>query len=314
MRYICILLLFLFSTYTKAIYSKSYCIINGNKKIIAGKKYLKARAPASTVKLLTAMVVLDKINPNAYLVTPKAATHVSPTKLYLKQGEKLTCYDLLSALLLKSANDAAVVLAYGVAGGQRKFCQLMNQKAKKIGCKNSYFITPNGLPARGQHSCAYDLALIALHARKYKTIKKILTLRRKVVKTSFGRTMKLKTYNRLIHKHIYGKTGWTIRAQNTFAGFYTSSSGKRYAIAVMGTPRRKLMWRDIEKLTGASQRTLHKNTKTLQKLLKTKGYYTGKIDGICGPKTKTAIKRFQQANKLKVDGIAGPNTWKKLLK
>jgi D-alanyl-D-alanine carboxypeptidase len=193
-------------------------------------------------------------------------------------------------------------------------------------------VTASGLPAKGQYSCAYDMALIAREASLYPAIKKILTLKSATIKTSTGREFKVATHNKMVDSKetpIYGKTGWTKDSENTFAGF-AEVSGCILCVAVLGAPKRKILWEEMATLLYFSHDFPHdapqerKKTqeniatsgwidiKVVQQILKKKGYYKGEIDGINGPKTRMAVSEFQQQNKLKVDGIVGPNTWKKL--
>ncbi len=305
--------LLLFSQSLYAISAASYCIIDrSSKKVVKSKEYLKARAPASTVKLLTAMVILDHCSLDKKLVVSKRAASTAPVKIYLKRGEKVSCRDLLCALLLKSANDVAVVLEEGVTPSTSKFIQLLNEKARQIGCRNSRFLTPNGLPAKGQYSCAFDLALIAAASYQYKLIRQILSLKQATVKTSSGRQIVVHSHNRLLHRNIYGKTGWTIKAQHTFAGCMTID-GKKVAFAVMGTQgKRANLWTDIQQITRSLG--INRSHRNIQKLLKKLGYYKGSVDGVFGPMTKKAVKNFQRDNGLLVDGVVGKNTWAKLKK
>ena len=327
-KFIAIGLLFFFfnivtSSNAERLGAVAYCVLDGKtQKVVKHQNGFKAYAPASTVKLLTALVAIDRLPLKKVLTTSRQATAVCPIKLGLQTGEQITCQDLLIALLLKSANDAAVVLAEGVAGSQAEFAKLLNERASRIGCKKSHFVTPNGLPARGQYSCAYDLALIAYEASRYTAIREILALKEYRM-TINGRQLRVVTHNKMLWlpHPVYGKTGWTRQAGNTFAGF--TVAGEHFlTLAVLGSPRRKILWQELATLSGqAPPRTVsaprHKanqneSAKKIQTLLKRKGFYTGKIDGIFGAKTREAVKTFQKRNGLKVDGIVGPNTLKKL--
>ncbi|HRU51432.1 MAG TPA: peptidoglycan-binding protein [Planctomycetota bacterium] len=293
--------------------SHSYCVLNITKQeIVSHKNSLQQLPPASTVKLLTAMVVLDNKFWNQEFVTSPKAVAVEPTKLGLENGDKMIVKDLLHALLLKSANDVAIILAEGVAGSVETFAQLMNEKAKQLGCQQSNFVTPNGLPAKNQYSCAYDLAVIAANASCYSQIREILNCPSTYITSSSGKKYYIKTGNKLsIGKYpVYGKTGWTTRAGNTFCGF-TTINNEHFAIAVLKVPRRKQMWEDILHLLGLKDKVhiLEKTKANIQRLLHKKGYYKGKLDGRLGPKSIEAIKKFQKDNNLEVDGKVGPNTW-----
>lgn len=302
-----------FNTWLWAISAQTYCVLDRhNLKIVHSRKHLQARAPASTIKLLTAMVVLDRIQPHRLLQVSKFAAGTAPSKIYLRTGERMSSRDLIAAMLLKSANDAAVVLAEGVATTTTRFSRLMNNKARKIGCRNSCFVTPNGLPAKGQYSCAYDLALIAAKASRYSLIRSLLTKKKIIVTTRRGRKIAVYSHNRMLSRQLYGKTGWTRKARNTFAGFAAIDGNQAIALAVMGSPRRSKMWNDLRSLLNNP--TQISRECEIQVILKRLGYYHGKIDGIIGPKSRAAIKAFQRKHRLKVDGIVGKNTWRALQK
>ena len=117
--------------------------------------------PASTTKVLTAILVLEKLSLDQYVTVSVRATQVPQTKLGLKPGESYRVRDLLYGLILKSANDAAVVLAEAVGGTQEKFVDMMNARARLMGATHSHFANPHGLPSSGtQFTTAADMALI----------------------------------------------------------------------------------------------------------------------------------------------------------
>ncbi len=122
--------------------------------------------PASLTKLMTAYVAFQAIRDGEItLETPvtcsKKATQQAPTKLWLKEGESITLETALKVLIVKSANDVAVMLAEKVAGSEEAFVARMNEAAKRLGMTNSSFANPHGLPNDGQISTARDLARLA---------------------------------------------------------------------------------------------------------------------------------------------------------
>lgn len=132
--------------------------------------------PASTTKILTGILVLEHANLDE-IVTVDEET-VSLTKgshIALEPGEQLTVKDLLYALLVESANDAAYALAKHVSGSIEDFVQLMNDKAKELGALDSNFVNPNGLSVENHYSSAYDLSLIAKYAMKNETFREIVS-------------------------------------------------------------------------------------------------------------------------------------------
>lgn len=127
--------------------------------------------PASTTKLWTAYLVMKNIEDLDKVITVESdLSWVEPTSMYLKVGESFTVKELLEVMMLKSANDVAVLLAIEVSGSVEEFANLMNEEAKRLGCTNTNFVNPNGLPDENHYSTAYDMALIARECVKNKEL------------------------------------------------------------------------------------------------------------------------------------------------
>ena len=155
--------------------------------ILYAKDAYKKLYPASTTKLMTAILVLENCNlsdiatvsHNAIFSVPVGYSHAN-----LKEGEQLTIEQLLHVLLIPSANDAANVLAEHAAGSVQDFCKLMNQKAKDLGCKNTNFVNPNGIHNKNHYSTAYDLALIGKCAMNFPDIMRIAKVKQYTLPTT----------------------------------------------------------------------------------------------------------------------------------
>lgn len=127
--------------------------------------------PASTTKLWTAYLVMKNIEDlNKVITVDMDLSWVEPTSMFLKIGESFTVQELLEVMMLKSANDVAVLLATNVSGSVEEFAKLMNEEAKRLGCTNTNFVNPNGLPDENHYSTAYDMALIARECVKNKEL------------------------------------------------------------------------------------------------------------------------------------------------
>lgn len=133
------------------------------------------RYPASTTKIMTAIVILENCDISDIVTVPKEAQGVEGSSIYLEAGEKLTVLQLLYGLMLRSGNDAATALAIHCAGSVHNFAQMMNQKAQTIGCENTNFVNPSGLPSPQHYTTAYDLMLIARYAMHIDIFKKIVS-------------------------------------------------------------------------------------------------------------------------------------------
>ncbi len=292
---------------------------SSNRIVYAKTPHLR-RAPASTTKLLTSIVALELLSADAVVTVPRYATKMPPSKIYLRSGERYRLRDLIHALLMNSANDVAATIAIASAGSVSSFAKHMNKKARQLGCLDSNFVNPSGLPDKRQYSTVYDMALIMREAQRNPLIVNALKTRTSVIRSSQGRKINLRNHNKMLWRdprEVLGKTGWTRAARHCFVG-QISFSGKKVFVALLGSHR---LWQDLKKLVDyefgyawvrhvrAQKQAARVNNQKIQTALKKAGYYKGAIDGKIGPKTKRAIKSFQKHHKLKPDGVVGSKTW-----
>ena len=129
---------------------------------------------ASTTKIMTALIICEQCNVLDRMRIPKEAVGIEGSSMYLKEGEVLTLQELLYGLMLSSGNDAAVALAIYCGGTVEGFVELMNDKARSLGLKNTHFMNPNGLDAPDHYSTAKDLAKLSAYSMKnpvfYRTV------------------------------------------------------------------------------------------------------------------------------------------------
>ena len=181
------------------------------------EKEADARLPmASTTKIMTALVALENAAPDLAVSVPKEAVGVEGSSIYLFEGEELTLEELLWALLLNSANDAAAAIAYGVAGGIEPFAELMNQKAAALGLENTHFVNPHGLDDPEHYTTARDLATIARAALANPLIREMVATRKKTIPHNGTDGVRLLVnHNKLLRMYegAFGvKTGFTKRS------------------------------------------------------------------------------------------------------
>jgi len=157
--------------------------------------------PASTTKIMTCMLVLERKSLSDEVTVPAAAAGMSGNTMKLKKGEVLTVRQLLYALMLHSANDAAVALAIDVSGSVDSFCDLMNQKAAQLGADSTHFISPNGFTNSSRHhTTARDMSVIASWAMKNSTFRKLVRTSRYVIPaTNKSARRVMKTTNKLLY-------------------------------------------------------------------------------------------------------------------
>lgn len=147
-------------------------------KILYEKNINEKRYPASLTKIMTAMIVLENCElSDVATVSYDAVMSLSSgyVTANLQIGEELTVEQLLYVLMVGSSNDAAIVLAEHVSGSVEKFADLMNEKAKELGCTSTNFVNPNGAHDENHYSTAYDLALMARYAMKNETFRTLVS-------------------------------------------------------------------------------------------------------------------------------------------
>jgi D-alanyl-D-alanine carboxypeptidase len=135
------------------------------------------RPVASTQKLLTGLIVIQNGDLDGKVKVKSTDTEVEPTVIGIKAGQSYTRQQLVVSLLVKSGNDVAKCLARDQAGSSASFATMMNERARSIGMRNSNFVSPNGLPAKGQFSTARDMARLAMVAYRNPTIRSIVKMK-----------------------------------------------------------------------------------------------------------------------------------------
>lgn len=196
--------------------AKSAIAVELNSDQIVFQKEVNVRRPiASTTKVMTALVSLDELSIDQVLTTTPKAASVGEAEVYLEPDETMTVENLLYAMLLRSANDAAMVLSEGV-GKTSRFIDLMNKKARALGALNTHFTNPHGLYNKKHYSTAYDLYLISKEALKNPVFSKIVATRTKILPRNNKLSVrKVINHNKLVLKYDYikgVKTGYTIEA------------------------------------------------------------------------------------------------------
>lgn len=187
--------------------------------VLFSKNEKEHRQIASTTKIMTALLTLEAGEPDKEFQVDSAAIKVEGTSMGLREGDKVTRRALCYGMLLPSGNDAANAAAVNISGSKTSFAKLMNSRAKEIGMTDTNFVTPSGLDAEGQYSCAYDLALLAREAMNNKDFAEICALSK--AKVAFGNPVSerwLVNSNKLLTSYdgcIGVKTGFTDSARRT---------------------------------------------------------------------------------------------------
>lgn len=203
-------------------------------------------APASTVKLLTALVVYEKTGLKGQIRVVESDTRVEPSHVPLQTGEFVSIRDLVSALLIGSDNDCAMALARVINGDRQEFYNLMNSRAKELGCTKTYFRNPNGLPTKGQYTTCRDLMLIFQKAVSYPELRQICQTRYFKLRTRSG-AQTIKNHNKLLGSYPGmgpAKTGWTHSSRHTYAASATRN-GRELHLTLLNSPNK---WADARVL------------------------------------------------------------------
>ena len=210
------------------IYSSGSVLMDASTgKVLIQKDMNKQLYPASTTKILTAIIAIEKLDLSSTLTASRSAVMAIPSgysNAGIKVGESLNVNDLLEMFLIHSANEVGYIFAEEISGNIENFANLMNQKATELGCINTHFTNPSGIHDVNHYSTAYDMALIAKYCMQNETFRNIVN--KKSCKFSatdlypeeryFKNTNSLlDPSNRYYYEYAIGiKTGFTTQAKN----------------------------------------------------------------------------------------------------
>jgi D-alanyl-D-alanine carboxypeptidase len=199
--------------------------------------------PASTLKVMTAMYVVEHLKMDDKVPVSAYAAAASPSKIGIKPGDVYTVKELLYALLLNSANDAARALAEKVSGSEEAFARDLTRQVRQWGAYRTTLATANGLPADNQFSTAQDLALLFRRAMENPELAKIMATKYYNIQGD----RELRNHNRFLFTTpmaVGGKTGYTRASQHTYVGEF-QNGGKTIIISMMGSKKK---WADLRPL------------------------------------------------------------------
>jgi len=244
-----------------SMYSKSYALLDADTgRLLVGKEEDNPMSNASTTKILTCIVALENCDLQDVATVSANAASQPRVRLGMKEDEQYLLKDMLYGLMLESYNDCAVVIAEHVAGSVEAFAEMMNKKASEIGCKDTYFITPNGLDAEDEtgfhHTTAADLGRIMAYCTWESPKKQIfleITQTRNYEGAANGKTYSFVNRNSFLNQMegaVSGKTGFTNKAGYCYVAALEKDN-ERYCIALLacGWPNNKTYkWKDAKTL------------------------------------------------------------------
>lgn len=207
--------------------------------------------PASTTKLMTAILLVSYLRPDSPVYVSQTASHQPRVRLGLKAGTTLTADEALHALLMKSSNDVAYAIAQTIGGSQAGFARMMNIKARLLGCTHTNFVTPNGLHDDAHQSTAHDIAVILAAAVQYPRIVDTLQTKNYTVagKAIHNANRLMYLQNSTFGEVIGGKTGYTSKAMYCLA-FAAKQDGHVRVSVVLGAPNKTAMYSETRRLLG----------------------------------------------------------------
>ena len=220
--FLCLVFTFLLSPRASALSlsAESAVLIEAESgNIIYEKNAHERRGMASTTKIMTAICAIESMDISALVTVPREAVGIEGSSVYLKEGERITLEELLYAMMLQSANDAAAAIAIATSGSVEAFAELMNAKAAELGLSSTHFENPHGLDGEEHYTTAYELAKIAAYALKNEAFAKIAaTVKHTIPANELAPARTLVNHNRLLRENsdIIGvKTGYTKKCGRT---------------------------------------------------------------------------------------------------
>ncbi len=247
------------------LYAQSAVLMDADSgRVLFEKNGLDVKAMASTTKIMTCILALENADENTEVTFSDNAAAQPKVHLGASSGERFYLGDLLHSLMLESHNDSAVAIAETVSGDVRTFAKKMNEKAKEIGCNDTYFITPNGLDAsdeQGKHSTtAVDLAKIMSYCIMDSPKKDRFLAITQTAQHSFSNIDGKRSYSCTNHNSflsmmdeaISGKTGFTADAGYCYVGA-VESEGRTFVVSLLacGWPNNKnYKWADMKKIVS----------------------------------------------------------------
>ena len=197
--------------------ARALCLISGDSgELLYCQNGNEALPMASTTKIMTALVALERCSADSVVTVPREACNIEGSSVYLREGEKITVRDLLYGLMLESGNDAACALAIASYGSVDKFVTAMNKRARELGLVSTSFANPHGLPAENHYTTARELAKIAYTAMQNPLFREIVKTKTYTAKGENGEpTRYFSNHNRLLGSYegtVGIKTGYTLSA------------------------------------------------------------------------------------------------------
>lgn len=232
-------LVFPMNALAASISAQSAVVIDAKTNCVLYSKNEKAPMPmASTTKIMTALLALESGKcAKTVTITNEMLLGTNGTSLYLKEGDRITLFDLVAGMLIVSGNDCANASAVAVSGSVEDFVELMNKKAREFGMENTCFVTPSGLDSGNHHSTSYDMAVLAARAMSNEYFSKIVSSKSMKITVNGGEKV-IYNHNKLLSMSEYCvgiKTGYTQKAGRCLVSCFEKDA-RRLICVTMNAP------------------------------------------------------------------------------
>ncbi|MEN6391440.1 MAG: D-alanyl-D-alanine carboxypeptidase family protein [Syntrophomonas sp.] len=227
-------------------------------KILFAKNKDKKMYPASTTKLMTALILAEKKNRQDILTYSSTAKQQEANKLDFPKGSKMTADSAMQAMLVFSANDIAYMIGENVSGDMPRFVELMNKKASSLGLTGTHFANPCGLHNTNHYTTAIDLSIIARESYKNNWIMTTLGMDSAHIKKTDGQGIIVYNTNTLLGKNgcIGGKTGHTSQAGKCLVAYYKKNNKVIISI-ILNAPDDEVLSEDMATIVDWSYKSLN---------------------------------------------------------
>lgn len=246
--------------------AKSSCLIDikTNTVLFEKNKDMKL-APASMTKVMTMILVMERIdngslNLNEIVTTPKNASSLGGSQIYLSEGEQMSVHDLLKSMCIASANDAAMSLAMHIGGSEKVFVNMMNDKAKELNLQNTNFVNPYGFDDPNHYTSSYDMAIMSSHLiNNHPKILEYTSIYEDYVREDTVKKFWLVNTNKLV-KFMDGvdglKTGWTQNSGYCLTATISKNS-ERFIAVSMGNSSPTIRNQEVTELLNYAVNNFH---------------------------------------------------------
>lgn len=238
-----------------SLYARAYCVLDADSgRLLLGKQENEKMPMASTTKIMTCILALESGKLEETVTVSDYAAKMPDVQLNICEGEQYLLKDLLYSLMLESHNDTAVAIAEHLGGSVEGFAEMMNEKAKELGCVNTHFVTPNGLDDPAHYTTAKELCMIGAYAIQNKEFLKIISTKSYSFSDLSGkRSFTVNNHDAFLSQYsgaIGIKTGFTGNAGYCFCGA-AKQKGTTLVSAVLACgwpPNKSYKWSDTKKL------------------------------------------------------------------